>query len=449
MVFKKFQTQVIIRVLLILGNSIWLSFEMLSPPFVYTIIFLGTLLIIQSFLLIRYVNRRNRELNRIFTSLWDQDTSFTLAPNDQSGTFGEIAGIINETRQQIQEARISKEKHYRYLQFILNHMDIGLLSFHGDGRVEHYNRAAGKLLASPELSVLKSLNALHPDFEITLQEMEPGQSKILTLSPGGESVQALIRMTQFVYEDHPLKLVSLQDVRTELDEQELISWKRLIRVLNHEVLNSLTPIRTLTHAIDRSLEEFKPEIPNKHIIKDIRKNTSLIAKRSASLSDFVNRYREITRIQEISLQKIHMGALLQEVNALFRKEFSGENIRCLVDINPPELQLEGDENLLKQVLINLVRNSMDALKNRSDGTIHMKAKKEENHILLTIEDNGPGIPAEYLGEIFTPFFSTREDGSGIGLSFSKHIVRLHGGHISIQSKPGEGTSLTMKFKAPA
>jgi len=445
MVFKRFHIQVIIRTLLILANCIWLSLEIPEPPNVYTLIFLAFLLIIQVYMLIRYVNRTNRELSRIFTSLWDQDSSFSLAPTDPAGSFGEIASIINETRQQIQDARIDKEKQYRYLQFIINHMDIGLLSFHSDGSVEHFNRAAGMLLGSRELSALKSLNALHPDFEKTLQEMEPGQSKIVNISREAETIQLLIRMTQLVYEDQPLKLLSLQDVRTELDEQELISWKRLIRVLNHEVMNSLTPIRTLTHAIDRSLLELNPEIANKDIIEDIRENSSLIAKRSASLTDFVSRYREITSIQEISKQKVSVGAMFQEVKALFRKELSEQNRKCRIVVDPPGLLLDGDENMLKQVVINLVRNSMDALKQSSDGTISMMARKEGKHAILVVEDNGPGIPAEYMDDIFTPFFSTRKDGSGIGLSFSKHIVRLHGGKISIQSASGKGTSVTMKF----
>ncbi len=433
---------------MILANCIWLSFKIPKPPNVYTLIFLSSLLIIQVYLLIRYVNRTNRELSRIFASLWDQDSSFSLAPTDPAGSFSEIAKIINETRQQIQNARIDKEKQYRYLQFIINHMDIGLLSFHSDGTVEHFNRAAGMLLGSRELSVLRSLNVLHPDFEKILQEMEPGQSKIVNISPEGETIQLLIRMSQLVYDDRPLKMLSLQDVRTELDEQELISWKRLIRVLNHEVMNSLTPIRTLTHAIDRSLQELNPGVENENIIKDIRENSSLIAKRSASLTDFVNRYREITRIQEISKQKVSVSAMFQEVKALFRKELSEQNGECKILIDPPGLLLDGDENMLKQVVINLVRNSMDALKGNKDGAISMMAKKEGLHVILAVEDNGPGIPAEYMNDIFTPFFSTREDGSGIGLSFSKHVIRLHGGKISIQSESGKGTSVTMKFKDP-
>ena len=448
MVFKKFHIQIIIRTLLILGNCIWLSLEMFRPPYVYTIIFLSSMLLIQTSLLIRYVNRTNRELTRIFSSLWDQDTSFSLSPTDPAGSFNEIAKVINETRQQIQKARIEKEKQYRYLQFIINHMNIGLLSFHTDGRVEHYNRTAGELLGSLELSELKSLNSLLPDFEKILQGMEAGQSKIVSISSDGEPVQLLLRMTELIYDELPLKLISLQDVRTELDEQELISWKRLIRVLNHEVMNSLTPIRTLTHAIDRSLLELHPEGAHKNIINNIRANTRLIAKRASSLADFVNRYREITKIQDLSIQRFPVGSMLQEVKALFRKELSVSGSVCSIETNPPELQLEGDENMLKQVLINLLKNSLDAIKQSSDGHINLRAEKKKSQLIIYVEDNGPGIPKEYMEDIFTPFFSTRKDGSGIGLSFSKHIMRLHGAKISIRSDQGLGTTVSLSFIQP-
>lgn len=445
MVFKKFQTQVLFRILLILVNCVWLSIVIGHAPNVYTLIFLSSLLALQTWMLVRYVNRSNRELSRIFASLWDQDTSFSLAPSDPSGSFSEIAKVINESRQQIREARIDREKHYRYLQFIINHMDIGLLSFQNDGHVEHFNRAAGQLLGREKQSPLESLSVLQEELSKTLFEMEPGQSKIVNLFTGGDRSQLLIRMTELNYEDQPLKLISLQDIRTELDEQELIAWKRLIRVLNHEVMNSLTPIRTLTHAIDRSLEELNPAEKDRKIIEDIRENSRLIANRSASMADFVNRYREITSIQKIARGTFGLGAMLQEVNALHQKEFSDLGISCSLEIDPPSLEMEGDEILMKQVVINLVKNSLDALKNINEGSILLSAKKSDTQLIIAVMDNGPGIPSEFLEDIFTPFFSTREDGSGIGLSFSKQIVRLHGGNISIQSESGKGTVVSLKF----
>ena len=448
MVFRRFHIQTIIRVFLILATSTWLGLELFNPPNAYTIVLLASLLLIQTALLIRYVNSTNRELARYFVSLRDQDSSFTIVPEDSKGSFSEVVEVINETRQLIQDARIDKEKQYRYLQIIINHMDIGLLSFHVDGNIEHYNRAARDLLGTGELTRLNSLNTMHPDLESILQAMEPGQSKILTILSAADKVQLLFKMSELVYEDHPLKLVSIQDVNTELDERELVSWKRLIRVLNHEVMNSLTPIRTLTHAIDRSLEEIPPGQFGEGIASDIRDNTRLIEKRSSSLVEFVSRYREITRINELVLQDIDIPALLHEAASLLQEDIQDQQIDCQVKAQTKVLRLQGDENLLKQVVINLVQNSMEALKESQSGTIKLSASEDKGHAVIKVEDNGPGIRPEHMEEIFTPFFSTREDGSGIGLSFSKHIIRLHGGTMSLWSEAGKGTRVTIRLPYP-
>ncbi len=434
-----------VRIFLILATCVWLGLELPSPPNVYTLVLLASLLLIQTALLIRYVNKTNRELARFFISLKDQDSSFALVPEDPKGSFGEVARVINETRKLFQDARIDKEKQYRYLQIIINHMDIGLLSFRIDGSIEHFNRAARKLLGSGELSHIHSLNSIHPDFENILSDLEPGQSKFITVSPASEKVQILLKMSELVYEDHPLKLLSVQDVNTELDERELISWKRLIRVLNHEVMNSLTPIRTLTHAIDRSLLEIPDKQLGEGIAKDIRDNTRLIEQRSSSLIDFVKQYREITRINELVPVKIKAGTLLNSVAPLFTQNMSDRQVDCQVKVEPSGLTLIGDEGLLKQVLINLLKNSIEALKETIGGIIALSAGEVEDHTVIQVKDNGPGIPPEHMDEIFTPFFSTKEEGSGIGLSFSKHIIRLHDGTMSIWSEPGEGTTVTIRL----
>jgi two-component system nitrogen regulation sensor histidine kinase NtrY len=445
MVFKRFYIQVIFRVLLIFANCLWLAFEVYDPPNIYTLVFLGSLLIIQTLVLVRYVNKTNRELSRFFSSLRDQDSSFSLVPEDSKGTFRELARVLNQTSQLIRDTRIEKEKQYRYLQFIISHIDIGLLSFRPDGQVVHYNPAAQQLLDTGELKLLKTLNRLHPGFEKTLSSLKPGQSKILTITQKTRQYPLLIRMTEFLFDDESLKLVSIQDLQAELDEQELISWKRLIRALNHEVMNSLTPIRTLSHAINRSLMEIPPEKIDEGVFNDIQSNTRLIEQRSTSLMDFVRKYRDITRIDEIAKETIDVKKLINEVTGIFREDFRKHNIHYNAVIDPPDLNLNGDMNLLKQVLINLVKNALEALQDTEKGELDIDASIREKEVLILVKDNGSGILPEHFDDIFTPFFSTKRDGSGIGLSFSKHIIRLHGGNMSVWSEPGRGTIVTLKF----
>jgi len=449
MVYKRFYIQVIIRVVLITANCFWFAFEVNDPPRLYTSLFLGLMVILQVWGLIHYVNKTNRELSRFFASLSDKESSLSLEPDDDSGSFSELAVILNETGKIIRDARIDEEKQFRYLQFIIDHVNIGLLSYKTNGSVVHFNPTSRDLLGISEIRDIKSLNTLHPDFSGILSNLNPGQSTIIKINRESVQHQLLIRMTEFLFDEEKLHLASLQDIQTELDEQELISWKRMIRVLNHEVMNSITPIRTLSHAINRSIEESglnrqtDPHV--NETIGDIHKNTGLIEERSSGLIEFIKQYRDITKIHDLEKSEVSIEKLFNEVVLLYKNDFLSYKIDCSIKIDPDNLSLLCDINLLKQVLINLVKNAMEALISEKNGKIELTAGKEHDHLVLQVSDNGQGISAEHEDDIFTPFFSTRESGSGIGLSFSKHIIRLHEGTISIGSEPGKGTTVRIQF----
>jgi len=259
----------------------------------------------------------------------------------------------------------------------------------------------------------------------------------------------MIRMTEFKFEDEYLRLVSIQDIQTELDEQELISWQRLIRVLNHEVMNSLTPIRTLSHATRLSVEQSGLDTgkgKTKQLVEDIQKNTRLIEERSAGLMEFVKKYRDITSIQELEINTFLLKDLLDKITQYFSEECKSRKIKCNLQIEPEQMELSGDQNFLEQVFINLVRNSIEALENTDNPEINLQASRNsDGQAVIHIHDNGQGIPPEILDDIFTPFFTTKESGSGIGLSFARHIIRLHNGSISLTSEPNVETVITLKF----
>jgi len=445
MIFKKFYIQVIIRIILITATSTWFAFEINNPPRFYTSLFLGTLIILQTWALIHYVNKTNRELSRFFTSLRDRDSSFSLEPDDESGSFSELADILNETAKIIRDARIDEEKQFRYLQFIIDHVNIGLLSFRPGGTVVHHNPTSRELLGIQEIRNINSLNNLHPDFTGIITNLKPGQSAIIKIARDASQYPLLIRMTELLYDEETLHLISIQDIQTELDEQELISWKRMIRVLNHEVMNSITPIRTLSHAITRSIQEAGLDKQSnqeiKSTIKDIHKNTELIEERSSGLIEFIKQYRDITRIQNLEKSNVQIAELFNEVTSLFADELKSGNIDCKEKIDPEDLHLECDINLMKQVLINLFKNAIESLSAKDEGKIGLSAGRENKKVILEVTDNGQGISEEHKEDIFTPFFSTKESGSGIGLSFAKHIIRLHAGNISLWSEKNKGTTV--------
>lgn len=450
MVYRNFYINVIFRVLFIFFNSLWLAYEIANPPFIYTLLFLGSLLMIQTYGLIWYVNRTNRELSRFFTSLRDKDSSLTVLGKEKGGSFRELADTLNETAALLKEARIEKESQYRYLQCVVEHVTIGLISFSANGKVSLINNAAKKLLGIKTLIRLDQLNNILEGFDRILMKMKPGEQTVLRMTINDEILQVLIRITGFKFHNEHLKLISLQDFRQELEEQEIKSWQKLIRVMAHEIMNSVTPITTLTLAIKRCLKKDNEirstEELNDENIRDVVINTDLIEDRSKGLINFVNNYRSISKINKLEISKVSVSKLLRNIPNLFTKELEQFRIRVNRRIVPEDIAFSMDEKLIQQVLINLVKNSIEALEEKEDGQIELYAYREANGTpVIEVTDNGPGIPREIVDDIFIPFFTTRKNGSGIGLSFSRQVMRLHRGSIHVTSDPGKKTAFFLKF----
>jgi len=450
MVYRNFYINVIIRIAFIFFTSLWLAYEIANPPFVYTILFLGSILLIQTYGLIWYVNKTNRELSRFFTSLRDKDSSFSVVGKEKGGSFRELADTLNETAALLKEARIEKESQYQYLQYIVEHVTIGLISFSANGKVALINDAAKKLLGIKSLTRLDQLNAIMDGFDRVLDEMNPGEQTVLRMTINNELLQVLIRATAFKFHNEQLKLISLQDFRQELEEQEIKSWQKLIRVMTHEIMNSVTPITTLTLAIKRCLtrdEEIgSAEELSDENIRDAVINAGLIEERSKGLIDFINNYRSISRIEKLELLSVKIAKLLKSASSLFKEDLEKSGIRINQRIVPEDLVFSMDEKLIQQVLINLVKNSIEALRKTEGGRIELNAFREmDGTPVIKVSDNGEGIPQEILDDIFIPFFTTKKDGNGIGLSLSRQIMRLHRGSIYVASEPGKKTSFFLKF----
>ena len=352
MVYRNFYINVIIRVVFIFLTSLWLAYEVANPPFVYTLIFLGSILLIQTYGLIWYVNRTNRELSKFFTSLRDKDSSFSIVGREKGGSFRELADTLNETAALLKEARIERESQYQYLQYIVEQVTIGLISFSENSRVSLINDAAKKLLGIKSLMRLDQLNTIMSGFDRILIDMKPGEQTVLRLTIHNEVLQVLIRTTAFKFNQEQLKLISLQDFRKELEEQEIQSWQKLIRVMTHEIMNSVTPITTLTTAIKRCLskdEKIKAigELEEEDI-RDVVVNSDLIEERSKGLINFVNNYRSISKIEKLELSTVKIAKLLKGIANLFKEDLTKFNILINQQILPEDLSFTMDKKLIQQ-----------------------------------------------------------------------------------------------------
>jgi signal transduction histidine kinase len=388
--------------------------------------------------LINYINKTNRELARFFAALKDKDSSTHIHFNDNKGAFKELASTLNDIAEIIGKSRIESEKSSKYFEFVVEHIPIGLLTINRAKKIIHSNKAIKVLLQTESLNNLKKIELINQELCNEIDKIKPGEQKIIRVKLQNQFIQILIRSTQFRYEDEELKLISLQDVKNELEENELISWQKLIRVLTHEIMNSITPISTLTLAIKKCL--------NGNDINDALYNTELIEERSIGLQSFVEKYRSLTKIQSLKTKQFSVHELLDSLISLFKNEIQKQKIEITIDVKPENLSLDADEKLIEQVVINLIKNAIESLLQSNEKKIGLSAYyNAEKRIEIKVSDSGHGITDEEIDQIFIPFYTTKKQGSGIGLSLARQIMRLHSGNISVQSVPNKETTFTLLF----
>lgn len=435
---------------MILATCLWLAFTLPMEERYYTIVIIVSLLVIQVIALIAYINKTNRELGRFFTSLKDEYSTYQIADTVASRSHRALSQILNETGTLLRKARLEKEKQYQFMQFIFESTPAGMIITDNHHNIKQVNKAAIGLTGLTNLKHLNQLDGLKPGFDTKLTGINPGKQELIRYTLNNELMVVMVSVSNFRMDGNDFRLYVLQDFKNEMEENELHSWQKLIRILNHEIMNSITPIITLTGAIKKGFIHNK-NIPDSNaiteeLIRDTVINTEIIEERSKGLKEFIEKYRNISRVTNLNLEIIEISQLFSNVLLLFDQEIKELKITVNTDISPADLKLEADLKLIEQVLINLFNNAIDALRGVDDPFIVMKACKDlHKRVLIKVCDNGQGIPPEIMGDIFTPFFTTKEEGAGIGLSFCRQIIKLHKGNISAKSDPHEETMFILKF----
>jgi two-component system nitrogen regulation sensor histidine kinase NtrY len=444
-----FALNIFIRVILILLISFAFIFIITETNRPATTVLLGLLLIYITYNLFYYVNRTNRELANFLIYLKENDTSLALKSKNLDKTFKGLRLSFKKITDELKQTRIEKEIEQRYIETVFEHVGIGLISFDEQGRIERINKAAKDLLNISHAKSISELDKVQNGLAEKLISQQPGLQSLFKIKINNEILQIAVKSTITVIEDKKIKIISLQDIRSELEEKELDSWKKLISTLTHEIMNSITPITTLTVAIKRCFMKNgnikSPENISVENIKDAIDSTNIIEERSKGLISFVDNYRSITKLPVPELSRVPVSQLFSELEMLFKDTFELNKIRFVKEIIPDNLKVTADKKLMEQVLINLITNSLDAMKNYKKGLIIFKAFEENNNVNFQIIDNGPGIPDNIIENIFTPFYTTKEKGTGIGLSISRQIIRMHKGKISISSVPNKETIVSISI----
>lgn len=451
MVFKRFRTNCVIRVSL-LTATLALFFYLIFKTNLYSaVLILGISIVYQTFSLIRYVDKTNRDLARFFQAVRYDDFTQSYKQSGLGSSFDFLMAELTEITEAFRRARSEKEEHYRYLQTVVQHVGIGLIAFKDDGQVELINTAAKRLLKIPRLKNIKSLESISKTLVDTLFQMESRENALVKVEFDNELLHLALYATEFKLRGEKFTLVSLQNIHGELEEREIEAWQKIIRVLTHEIMNSITPIASLTSTINELIKEaYRKEIqakkPKIEALGDIQQALQTIQKRSHGLLNFVDAYRNLTKIPKPHFQVFAIHELFTRVERLMQANITGAGARFEAHVEPQTLELTADPELIEQVLINLILNAVQAVNGQKDAGIKLEADLDKwGRIIIRVTDNGPGIPEENLEKIFVPFFSTKEGGSGIGLSLSRQIMRLHRGAISVHSEPNVQTVFTLVF----
>ncbi len=451
MVYKKFRINCIVRVIL-LGLFILGFFYILFETELYAaLLIVGFFILYQIYSLIHYVEKTNRDLTRFFTSIRYSDFAQTFKDDRLGPSFDGLRKAFTEVMNAFRKTRTEKEEHYRYLQTVVQHVGIGLIAFQPNGDVELINTAAKRLLRVSSLKNIRSLESFSQSLVDTLLKLKPRERALIKVEDSDELLHLALYSTEFKLRGQNFSLVSIQNIHSELEEKEIEAWQKLIRVLTHEIMNSITPIASLASTINELIRESwevrKPgEKHDTESLTDIHDAAQTIQKRSQGLLHFVDAYRNLTLIQKPNFQIFPVKELFARVEKLMQANIKKKSIQFIADIEPQSLELAADPELIEQVLINLLLNSLHAVGGQEEARIQLDAKLDgRGRIIIQVKDNGSGITEENMEKIFIPFFSTKEGGSGIGLSLSRQIMRMHHGSIGVHSNPGVETVFTLRF----
>jgi signal transduction histidine kinase len=360
--------------------------------------------------------------------------------------------LFDDISKQFQKIRLENEAQNQLLQNIVDHVGIGLLTFDDSGKVELINNAAINLLQIAPMKNIKVIDVSYPELCNTIKNLAIGQQKLMKIKVQDEFMQLSVKTSEFKLHDKLIRLVSLQNIKRELEENELDSWQKLIRVLTHEIMNSIAPITSLATSLRRFFRRNDSNLPvstemlSQSVLQKTLDGLNIIEERGEGLVNFVTKYRSLMPKSKLKIETIKIAELFYNLEFLLQNEIKKKNIDFVLKIYPFTLHIDSDQKLIEQILINLINNAMDALENKENKQIVLNAfKNDSGRKTIQVEDNGIGIPEEIMERIFIPFFTTKEKGNGIGLSLSRQIMRMHGGTISASSKTEKGTIFSLEF----
>ncbi len=445
---RNFRLAISLRVAAIVVVSVSIAFLVVVKPMFFALVAAVLLLAGLIINLIRYIEKTNKDLTHFLLSIRQGAFTETYTSGKRGKQHELLSEALNEIVTEFAKVNAEKELHYQFLKTLNENINVSILSFDEKGELLSMNQASRRLLDLPSFSKIEHFRKIDPALHKTVTGLEPEARAVVKVVLREEVYQLSVQMKEIVMNGKPVRIFLLQNLNSELESKEIEAWHQLIRVLTHEIMNSVTPIASLTAAVEKIMRDDNgnPRDLSKlsrDNIEDIFSGLATIQSRSKGLLKFVTSYKEFARPIDAKFETIDVSRLLNRIITLLQPQIDEQNIKLTFEI-PAEHPTQGDASLLEQVIINLLKNAIEAIAHDGSGTIKIILRKQNQKTVLLIVDNGPGIDAEILPRIFVPFFTTKQKGSGIGLSLSRQIMKLHNGTIKVQTSE-KGSVFVMEW----
>jgi len=450
MVYRRFSVFLGARLIVVglaLSAFVWL---LIRPGYHSATLLAASLLAITAAELWWFIGRTNREIARFLDAARHADFSQRFSFDDLGTGFGDLGQTFTEILERMLDQRAATEVEARRLNALIDHIPVPLLTVHGDNSISLQNNAARRLFGASHVTRLSDLRQFGMSFHDAVAEAVPGNRELVTFSVDGVEYQLTLATTENIVAGESSRLVSLQDIQAELDVTQAQAWQDLVRVLTHEIMNSITPVTSLAataaDVVDDILKKSGADSPIAEDLVDLRDAVTTVARRSDSLMQFVDSYRQLTRLAPPEKKRIQIADVFESVGRLASAEWPDSETWLSLSVDPAGLDVYADRILLEPVLLNLLRNAWQVTKDLDLARVQVRGRmNRRGNVVIEVCDNGPGVPNDIANKIFVPFFTTREEGSGVGLALARQVMTAHGGFIRVSQNEGGGARFTLTF----
>lgn len=446
---SRFRTGIALRTGALFLSIVAVAWMIARTQWYMAIVLCAVIIIAEIILLIEFATQSSREVARFLDAISFDDTTQSFSGLLADSTHHDLGRAMGRVLEHLRVGRSERHEQTQYLQTLITHVPVALLTTDKDGRVQLLNVAARRLFETTLKH--KSQFARHGDaFAVGVEALRPGSTAILRMERSSGYLQLKAAATDFSLGGVRRRLISLQNIENEMSAQEMAAWQTVIRVLAHEVMNSLTPVSSLAATANELLRDVIRQLPadDPHAIalSDASEALETVARRSEGLLHFVQNHRRLTKRLITQIEVTPILRVFARLQRLLANDLAARDIQLTTVVEPETLEIGADVELLDQALINLLRNAIEAVRDAPAARIVMSAGRDaDGRVTIEVADNGPGIPPEQMEKIFVPFFTTKRQGSGVGLTLVRQIATAHSATVDVSETPGGGATVKLRF----